>query len=316
MLVISFKTAVIAILQILSVWTLGFVLVRKGIINESGLKLLSFLSVNICFPLFIFYQITHFFTPHETANWWGYPLINMSLILTGMTVGIILFWILRKEPKDEFLAASGMHNAGYIPLLLAMNLPLGNLAGKVYAAMIISVIGFDLCLWSLGVWLITRHKNPHIEIKRMINPPLVSMASAIILVLLFGNNFMPETFFKPIKMVGDSAMALAMLVIGGNLAMTNFKQLAFRKIAGVVIIKLLILPTLALTALLFLHLDPIMSFVLMVQSCMPTAITLSIIGRHHGTVNQDFINQSIFFTHALCLLTVPIFLGLYGMWVH
>jgi len=52
-----------------------------------------------------------------------------------------------------------------------------------------------------------------------------------------------------------------------------------------------------------------------VQACMPTSITLSIIGRHNNTDNQDFINTAIFVTHLVCLGTLPVFLGLYGKWV-
>ncbi len=315
MLTISFQTAVIAIIQIFAVGAVGYFLVRKRVVDDAGLKLLSFISINISFPLFIFYQITHFFTPHETKFWWGYPLINISLIVTGLMLSALAFAVLGKKPKDEFLAASSLHNAGYIPLLLAMSLPLGEMAGPVYAAMIISVIGFDLCLWSLGVWLITRHQRPHIEFKRMINPPLISMSGAIILVLLFGNNAIPEVFYKPVKIVGDSAMAMAMMFIGGNLALTDFKALRLKKIAGVMMMKLLVTPTLALIGLIFWRLDPIMSLVVMIQACMPTAVTLSIIGRCNNTNNQDFINQAIFATHVCCLLTIPIFLTLFGMWV-
>jgi len=316
MFVISFQSSVIAIAQIFAVGAVGYFLVRKGPVDQSGLKLLSFLSVNVTFPFFIFYQITHNFEPLRMSFWWGYPLINIALTLTGLSLTALAFLAMRKPLKDEVLAASSLHNAGFIPLLLAMTLPLEDASGKVYAAVIISIIGFDLCLWSLGVWLMTRKQSPHMELKNMINPPLCSMAAAIVFVLLFGNAAVPPVLMKPVKLIGDSAMALAMLVIGGNLAMTKFTSIDARKLGAVVGLKLVALPVCALVALAFLRLDPIMSFVVMVQACMPTAITLSIIGRHYGTSNQDFINQSIFFTHVLCLVTVPVFLGIYGHWVH
>ena len=50
----------------------------------------------------------------------------------------------------------------------------------------------------------------------------------------------------------------------------------------------------------------------MLNACMPSSITLSIIARNYETKNQDFVNQSIFVTHLLSMITIPIFLGLYG----
>ncbi len=309
---LSFQTSAVAIAQIFAMGLVGFILVRRQVMAEDGLKLLAFLSINILFPLFIFLQIIQHFDPGQMRFWWGYPLINISLIAVGMAITAVVFGFSRKTPPDEFLVSSSMHNAGYIPLLMAMALPLGDAAGKVYAAVIMSIIGFDICLWSLGVWLITRKQNPCMELKNLLSPPLVSMAAAITIVLLGWQGAFTETWLKPVKILGDSAMGISMLIIGGNLAMTNFSRLKLSSIAGAVLIKLIGLPMLALTALLFLHLDPIMNFVVMLQACMPTSITLSIIGRHYGTKNQDFINQSIFVTHILCMLTLPVFLGLYG----
>src|SRR5208283_1450662 len=125
MLPITFQTSTIAVAQIFAMGTMGFYLVRCGIIHESGLKLLSFLSVNIFFPLFIFYQIIKNFDVVRMPFWWGFPLINIILVLTGLLVSYLLVFRHQSPLKDEFLAVSSMHNAGYIPLLLLMSLPLG-----------------------------------------------------------------------------------------------------------------------------------------------------------------------------------------------
>lgn len=306
---ISFEAAVIAIAQIFAMGVLGYVLVIKRVVDEGGLKLLSFLSVNVCFPLFIFYQIIHHFNPNNTPYWWGYPLINIALTLTGLCLTTLIF---RGKAKDEVLAVCSLQNAGYIPLLIATTLPLGEASGEVYTAIMLSVIGFDICLWSLGVWLVTRQHIPCMELKKVFNPPLISMGLAIAIVLLGGQTLIPEAILRPTKIIGDSALAVAMLVIGGNLAMTNLSDVKWAEISGVVLTKLVLLPMVALTASLILPLGALMSFVLVLQACMPTSISISVIGRHYGTANQGYINRSIFFTHMICVITVPLFLALYG----
>ncbi len=305
-----------AIAQIFAMGAVGFWLVKRGIVNDAGLKMLSFISVNIAFPMFIFNQILHNFDPVLTPNWWSYPLINIVLTFLGLSLASLGFFVMRRKIRDEVLVASSLHNAGYIPLLLSMTLPLGILAGKIYTAIILSIIGFDMCLWSVGLWLMTRAQKPKIDLRHMINPPLLSMAAAVSIILIFGPLRIDDLWFKPIKIIGDSAMALSMLIIGGNLALTKLTKLHAKGMVGAVLLKTMVIPAIALGALIVLRLDPVFSFVVMVQACMPTAITLSIIGRHNGTNNQDFINTAVFVTHLVCVVTLPVFLGLYGNWVH
>jgi len=291
---------------------MGFYLVRRGIIDESGLKLLSFLSVNIFFPLFIFYQIIKNFDAVRMPFWWGFPLINISLVLTGLLVASLVVLRHHSPLKDGFMAASSLHNAGYIPLLIAMSLPLGGWAGQVYACVILSIIGFDTCLWSLGVWLLTKGQSPRMDLRKMFNPPLLSMSAALIIVLTLGPGIVPEIVLKPIRILGDAALAVGMIVIGGNLSLTNLNRVHWAQVTGVSLIKLIALPLITLGLLSILKLNPLISFVAIIQASMPSAITLSIIGRNYETKNQDFINQSIFVTHLLSIITIPIFLGLYG----
>ncbi len=302
-----------AVAQILAMGALGFYLVRSGFIQESGLRLLSHLSVNVFFPLFIFNQILTHFDRASMPFWWGFPLINISLVLAGFVISVLV--TARQAPgplKDGFLAVSSLHNAGYIPLLMAMSLPLGGWAGKIYTCVVLSIIGFDVCLWSLGVWLLTKGKASRMDLKKMINPPLISMSAALIIILALGPKAVPEMVLKPIKLLGDAAMASAMIVIGGNLSLSHLNKVDWVQAGGVSLIKLVLLPMLTLLVLYELKLNPLLSFVAMLQACMPSSITLSIIGRNYETKNQDLVNQSILVTHLLSIVTIPVFLGLYG----
>ena len=312
MIQVSFQTATTAIAQIFLMGAVGYALARGNVLNASGLKLLSWLSVNVCFPFFIFDQIVHHFDPHQEPLWWAYPFINIGLGL----LALFLAWVLArgkvKPRKYTWMAVSGFHNAGYIPLLLVTTLPLGQLTSSVYACVILSIIGFDLCLWSLGVFLVTQ-KRGGISWRNFVNPPIMSMLAAFVTVLLGLNNHIPVVLSKPVNIMGNSALALAMITIGGNLGVTVFSRRAFGDVASAMMLKLIIIPVIVLAVIALVPMPKIFSFILMIQACMPTAITLSVIARHYETEDQDFINQTIFYTNIFCLLTIPIFLGLYGM---
>jgi len=312
MVLISFQNAFVAIIQIFLMGAVGFLLVRRRSMDDAGLKVLSWLSVNVSFPFFIFYQIFTNFNPSIQVRWWSYPLINISLCLGGALIAASLASLFKKKNTQEWVAVSSFHNAGYIPLLLITMLPMGEKTQELYPYVLLTIIGFDLCLWSLGASLITHHQKLGISWKNFVNAPLISMVLAFLFVLLGLKSFLPEICMKPIKVIGDSALSIAMLTIGGNLALTHFKKIYWKQIGGAVLIKLLILPTLALIFLCFVKMDGPWALMLMIQACMPSSITLSIIARYSDNPNQSFINQTIFVTHLLCCLTIPFFLGLYG----
>jgi predicted permease len=308
---ITFQTAAIAVTQIFAMGALGFYLVRRGVITEAGLKLLSFLTVNLFFPLFIFYQIITNFNPHMPF-WWGFPLIAIILPLTGLGIVSLLVFRRGHPHKGAFLAVSSFHNGGYLPLLIVTALPLGAWAGQVYSGVILSIVGFDICVWSLGVWLLTKDESPRMDFRKILNAPLISMFAAWFIVLTVGPGFVPQVVLKPINILGQGTMGFAMILIGGNLGMASLIKVNWTEISTIVMLKLCVLPLVTLIALLVLKLNPLISFVAMLNACMPCSVTLSIIARNYETKNQPLVNQAIFVTHLLSMITIPIFLGLYG----
>jgi len=309
---VNFHTSVFAVTQIFIMGALGFYLVKLKIITEAGLKLISFLTVNLFFPLFIFYQIISNFNIVHMPDWWAFPLVAIILPLTGLCLSSLLVWRHKRPHKTAFLAIASFHNGGYLPLLVVTALPLGLWAGPAYAAVIFSIVGFDICVWSLGVWLLTKEQSKRMDFRKILNPPLISMFAAWFIVLTVGPGFVPAIILNPIHILGEGTMAFAMLLIGGNLGMVSMSKVNWTELSTVVLLKLFILPLVTLIALLILKLNPLVSFIAMLNACMPCSITLSIIARNYDTKDQPLINQAIFVSHLLSMITIPIFLGLYG----
>src|SRR5205807_37083 len=137
MTVISFQTAFIAIAQIFLMGAVGFFLVHRRLLDEAGLKVLSWLSINVIFPFFIFFQIVTHFNPSAQAYWWSYPLINIGLTLSGLLIAGLVVMLFKKKQAQEWVAVSAFHNAGYIPLLLVTVLPLAEKTSELYSYVIL-----------------------------------------------------------------------------------------------------------------------------------------------------------------------------------
>ena len=81
---------------------------------------------------------------------------------------------------------------------------------------------------------------------------------------------------------------------------------------SVVLTKLVIYPALMILFVVALGVPYLMGFFLVLEAAVPCANSLSVIGRYYRTENQDLINQSLFFTNILSVVSIPVFLMLYA----
>ncbi len=320
---LSFKTTFEATLQIFLLGAIGFLLVKKRFVSEEGLGLLSRLVIEVTLPLLIFCQLIERFSFSLYPNWWVFPLLSMVITAAGFILGRIFLGFLKNAPcENEFLSLTGFQNSGYLPLVLIATILPGDLALAALNYLFLFLLGFNLVIWSFGVWFL---KSGHcaksggfnwaqakkMELGSLFSPPVVATLLSLFLIALGLNKFIPATVIKPLKMVGDCTLPLAMLVVGGSLAQVRIFNLQREGIISLVLVKLILLPSLALLILFNFKVNPLIGFLVLLQMSMPSATSLSLIVRHYR-LKEDFINQGIFITHMVSLITIPFFLGLYG----
>jgi len=113
-----------------------------------------------------------------------------------------------------------------------------------------------------------------------------------------------------LEAVGNCTLPLAMIVVGGNVALAQLKNIDKKMVSFVLLGKLIILPALGLVLVLKLGLPQLLGLLIVMQLAMPSATSLSVIIRHYKK-EDVLISQGIFFSHILSLLTIPLFLSLY-----
>ena len=110
--------------------------------------------------------------------------------------------------------------------------------------------------------------------------------------------------------MGNCTLPLAMLVVGGNIALVRLKDTDKKTTAIFLLGKLIILPVFGILIVLKLALPPLLGFLIVMQLAMPSATSLSVIIRRFNKPDA-LISQGVFFSHILGLFTIPIFLSLY-----
>ena len=177
---------------------------------------------------------------------------------------------------------------------------------------ILSLVGFDILLWSLGVWLMTGEQGKKFDFRKLVNPPMLATLIAVLLMFLGLGQKIPGVVLNPIKMLGNCLLPLVMLVLGGNFALTSLKNVQIADALSVVVTKLVIYPALMILFVVALRVPYLIGFFLVLEAAVPSANSLSVIGRYYRTGNQNMINQGLFFTNILSIVTIPIFLMLYA----
>ena len=307
----QFRITSLAMVQIFLLGSLGYILVKKSMLSHEGLDALSRLVIQIIFPALIFAQMLKNFSFNLYSNWWIFPLVSLAITAMGLVVGWLLLKLSGiKTHKLQFLSLVTFQNSGYLPLAMAAAIFAGQQAKDIFIFIFLFLLGFDLVAWSLGIYMLTYEKQTKFKLRSIFSAPVIANLTSLALIALGLNKFIPEVLFKPLNMVGNCTLPLAMLVVGGNVALVQLKNIDKKTTLIFLLGKLIILPALGILIVLKLALPPLLGFLIVMQLSMPSATSLSVIIRRFN--KQDaLISQGIFFSHIIGLVTIPLFLSLY-----
>ena len=310
----SFKITIVAILQIFLLGLTGYVLVKKKVISLDNLKFLTRLVINLFFPCFIFVKLIENFNYRTYSNWWLFPLISFFVTAVGFLTSKLFIKIDKNldKFKREFISLVTFQNSGYLPLILvALLLPPGR-REQMFIYLFLFLSGFNLLMWSIGVFYLVRERNKRFELSSLFSSPVIAVVVSLFCIAIGLNKFIPNFLLRPAKMFGDCALPLAILVVGGNLAQIDIAvKNYFKHISNLILAKLLFLPLLFLGLILLIKPSYEIALLLLLQGTMPSATSLSVIMRHYDK-KDNIVSLGIFWTHLIGLLTIPIFLILFS----
>lgn len=307
----SFRNTSLAVVQIILLAAIGYFLVRKKLLDNIGLNTLSRLVIEVTLPILIFCQLIKEFSFTIYPNWWIFPFLSILITITGFVAGLVFVRFIKgAEQKRQFLSLISFQNSGYLPLALITALLPKEKSGPMFIYLFLFLLGFNLIVWSFGVYMLTFVKAKRFELGSLFSPPVAATLLGLVSVLLGFNKILPEFIFKPFKMIGDCTVPFAMLVVGGNLAQIHLKKVNIKAISLIILAKMFILPVLGLCLISKLNLPELIGLLVIMQLTLPSATSLSVIIRHYK--KEDLlISQGIFFSHILSIVTIPLFLGFY-----
>lgn len=307
----SLKISTGAVLQIFILAAVGYFLVRRNLLGAQGLSYLSRLLIEVILPVFIFFQLIQNFSFSLYPDWWIFPLMSIAITTGGLLLGgLFSAFIKGRERKWQFLSLITFQNSGYLPLALVAAILPKDKSDTMFIYLFLFLIGFNLLVWSLGVYMLISSRTKRFEMANLFSPPVIAALSGLIFVFLGFNRFIPDIVIKPFHMIGECTLPLAMFIVGGNLAEMKFKGIDSKSIFLVIVAKMLIMPLIGLWLVSKFKFSEIMGLFILIQLMMPPATSLSLITRHYHK-EDILVSQGIFLGHILSIITIPLFLSLY-----
>ena len=198
-----------------------------------------------------------------------------------------------------------------------MNLILFSFAGavgdKLLVYLFLFILGFNVIMWSLVPLFLKGGIKKGFKLQVLFNPPVVATVFSLIWVALMGKGSLPNIVAAPIEQLGQASFSIAMITLGSYLCRYKAHDLTEKKpIIASVVTKLFIFPVIVLSVLRVVPLDMSYKFFLFLQATMPAAVSLVVIGSYTGA-NNEFFSRSIFYTHVVAILSVPLWLYVFKM---
>ncbi len=309
----AFKGTIVGLAESFILGFIGYLLIKRNFLGEAGLNALSRLVIEVTLPFLIFCRLLKDFRFDAFPEWWLFPLISLVITLLGLLVGWFFSgFISGRQGKLQFLSLVSFQNSGYLPLALLGALLSPEKAQTIFIYLFLFLLGFNLLMFSLGVYLLTFSQAKKFDWWSLLNPPVIATLAGLAVVYFNLAHFFPRWLIHPLQTAGDCTLPLAIFVVGGNIAAIRLVKVEKKAMALMALAKLVIMPALGLWLVFIFKLPELFGLLIVLELAMPPATNLSVITSHY---RQDdlLISQGIFIGHMVSLITVPLFLSFYFM---
>ena len=311
----DFLSLLAAVAPVFLVIGAGYGIRRVGWLTaESDASLLR-VVVNLLFPCLILDTILGNPALRQAGNLLLAPAAGFGTVIVGFAIAWLaapLFGLRDEKARRTFAFTTGIYNYGYIPLPLIQKL----FDQQTTAVLFIHNVGVEIALWSAGLLLISG-RSPEHPLRRILNVPVIAIATAIALDFAGGRAWLPAWVLSAIHGTGAAAIPMGLILTGatfcdqaGNVSMRG----SARDSIGACLLRLGVLPLVMLAAARWLPCPLELRRVMLIQAAMPCAVIPVILAKHYGG-DPAMALRIVLCTSAASLLTIPWWIQLGMRWL-
>jgi len=299
-----------AVGTLLVIGLLGFWLLSRRILIENAIGPLSVLAIDIALPCLIFANIIRNFNPEDYSLWWTLPIWWIGFTIFLWVITTVLTVISRKTVRREFRFSLFFHNGIFFPLAIIVEL-FGT--DSTYVVELFLFTLFYPAFFFNTAPLFFGKKVQSLDWSRIFNPILAATVIAIITRLTGAHEFVPVFVVSGLSLVGNMAVPLLMIILGGNIFLDLQKsgKIAVFECLKFVGMKNIVFPLVTLGVLILLSPPYHIALIIMIQSAVPPITAVPILAEREGG-DRTIVNQFMVASFGISLITLPVMILLFG----
>lgn len=288
------------VLVMLSLMLIGFVLTKKGILTDVGIKQITELVLRVAVPCLIINSYQRKFDPAMAKNLGIAILFSLAIHILYILIVPLIF---RKKPDktDRINKFSVIYsNCGFMALPLIDSL-YGS-EGVFYAVAYVTV--FNVLYWTQGIYIYTNDIKQLSVKKAILNPGVLGVIVGM--TLFFTQITLPLPIGKTVEFMASVNTPLPMIILGTYLVNLNIREtLKNLSLWVVTALRLVILPVLTIFIISFLNMETTMSMPLVLACSCPVAAVTTLFAVRYD-LDSEYSSQAVSFTTLLSVITIPV----------
>ena len=312
---------VLQVLFVLILMAVGYFARKRGMVSATGTAEMVRLLIAIIYPCLIFSSITRLDARELAANW-VMPVMAIAIAGTGLLLGLAALRFLKvTDPRraNAFLFQNTINNYLFLPLPLVMLL----WGEEGVALLVFASMGFELTVWTVGVFLFNRSSRFSEGIRMMFGPPLVTRVFSLFWVCvrdllhpgLPASGFFADLARRMLELlhfgtdaVGKATVAVSMIVAGSRIAALDVRAVFDRHVWIAAALRLVVTPVVFILLLKTIPMGEMAYGILAVVAVMPAAVASLVFSERFGG-DSDFIATTLLVTHLGAVATIPLLLA-------
>ena len=309
------------ILSIFMIIAVGFTANKADIMPMAANKYLVGLLIRVTCPCMIVASITSNELREDTLSLSLQTLIGAVIFFTvsalvGWFICAKIVKVLPRENIGVYTYSFGSINSGFIgfPITLAL------FGSSILYLMVIHNVLLSLYLYTFGIMLVNIGASGRkLDFKGFLNSfkNINSIAAAISIIMLFMGLKLPTVIFDCVDMIGDATTPLSMLIVGMQLGDCDFREvLKNRKLLGISLLKMLLLPVLTFLLVNWLPLDVSVKVCLVFAASFPVAVAVVSVTSEQNRdslIAAEMVAITTLFSLAVIPAVATFLLGYYGL---
>ena len=303
---VAFKTAFLSVLIALMYMFPGYILGKAKKASAGHLSTMSSVLIYVLSPCMIvssFFSMD--FSQDALRDMGVFFLVSFAVEVTFL---LSLFLVLKKKfhiNKYRMLAiGSALGNCGFFGMPLIKALLPDHPEVACYSS--IYVISMNILVFTAAVYCLTLDKKYISLHSAVINPAVLSLLVGLLLYIVGGADYFPETVKEGIVLLGKMTTPVCMLILGIRLSTIRFKELFSEPFVYLICGgKLILFPLISFAVALLLPVPYAFKASLFILGGVPCASVILNMAEIHGK-EQKMSANCILLSTLLCIFTIPV----------